>query len=92
MVNDGYEDVVNVDISSVVIEAMQTKYSNCQQLRCIHSLSSLFKSKYEEMKWFFFLQFFSFFFVDIKLDVRDMSPFQAGSFAAVIDKGVFFFC
>ncbi|PPD97875.1 hypothetical protein GOBAR_DD05129 [Gossypium barbadense] len=33
MVNDGYEDVVNVDISSVVIEAMQTKYSNCQQLK-----------------------------------------------------------
>ncbi|PPS16877.1 hypothetical protein GOBAR_AA03685 [Gossypium barbadense] len=57
MVNDGYEDVVNVDISSVVIEAMQTKYSNCQQLKYI------------------------------KLDVRDMSPFQAGSFAAVIDKG-----
>ena len=35
MVNDGYEDVVNVDISSVVIEAMQTKYSNRQQLKCI---------------------------------------------------------
>ncbi|MBA0647811.1 hypothetical protein Goklo_015628 [Gossypium klotzschianum] len=64
MVNDGYEDVVNVDISSVVIEAMQTKYSNCQQLKCIHSLN-------------------------IKLDVRDMSPFQAGSFAAVIDKAKF---
>lgn len=35
MVNDGYEDVVNVDISSVVIEAMQAKYSNRQQLKCI---------------------------------------------------------
>ncbi|EOY06881.1 S-adenosyl-L-methionine-dependent methyltransferases superfamily protein isoform 3 [Theobroma cacao] len=57
MVNDGYEDVVNVDISSVVIEAMQTKYSNRQQLKYI------------------------------KMDVRDMSPFQAGSFDAVIDKG-----
>ncbi|XWS14277.1 hypothetical protein CRYUN_Cryun36dG0108800 [Craigia yunnanensis] len=57
MVNDGYEDVVNVDISSVVIEAMQTKYSNRQQLKYI------------------------------KLDVRDMSPFQAGCFDAVIDKG-----
>ena len=36
MVNDGYEDVVNVDISSVVIQAMQTKYSTLQQrLKCI---------------------------------------------------------
>ncbi|KAK8623961.1 hypothetical protein V6N13_065320 [Hibiscus sabdariffa] len=57
MVNDGYEDVVNVDISSVVIDAMQAKYSNRQQLKYI------------------------------KLDVRDMSPFQGGSFDAVIDKG-----
>ncbi|XP_039020676.1 EEF1A lysine methyltransferase 4-like [Hibiscus syriacus] len=57
MVNDGYEDVVNVDISSVVIDAMQAKYSNRQQLKYI------------------------------KLDVRDMSPFQSGSFDAVIDKG-----
>ncbi|KAE8714255.1 S-adenosyl-L-methionine-dependent methyltransferases superfamily protein isoform 2 [Hibiscus syriacus] len=57
MVNDGYEVVVNVDISSVVIEAMQAKYSNWQQLKYI------------------------------KLDVRDMSPFQSGSFDAVIDKG-----
>ncbi|GMJ12327.1 hypothetical protein like AT3G17365 [Hibiscus trionum] len=57
MVNDWYEDVVNVDISTVVIEAMQAKYSNRQQLKYI------------------------------KLDVRDMSPFQSGSFDAVIDKG-----
>ncbi|XP_039025378.1 EEF1A lysine methyltransferase 4-like [Hibiscus syriacus] len=57
MVNDGYGDVVNVDISSVVIDAMQFKYSNWQQLKYI------------------------------KLDVRDMSPFQSGSFDAVIDKG-----
>ncbi|WCJ20817.1 S-adenosyl-L-methionine-dependent methyltransferases superfamily protein [Euphorbia peplus] len=35
MVNDGYEDVVNVDISSVVIEAMQKKYSNTPQLKYI---------------------------------------------------------
>lgn len=35
MVDDGYEDVVNVDISSVVIEAMMKKYSNRQQLKCI---------------------------------------------------------
>ncbi|XP_065878032.1 uncharacterized protein [Euphorbia lathyris] len=35
MVNDGYEDVVNIDISSVVIEAMQKKYSNTPQLKYI---------------------------------------------------------
>lgn len=36
MVGDGYEDVVNIDISSVVIEAMKKKYSNRPQLKCIH--------------------------------------------------------
>ncbi|GLT91452.1 hypothetical protein SLE2022_093380 [Rubroshorea leprosula] len=35
MVNDGYEDVVNVDISSVVIKAMQNKYQNRSQLKYI---------------------------------------------------------
>ncbi|KDP27990.1 hypothetical protein JCGZ_19070 [Jatropha curcas] len=35
MVDDGYEDVVNVDISSVVINAMQNKYSNRPQLKYI---------------------------------------------------------
>ncbi|KAG8370587.1 hypothetical protein BUALT_Bualt14G0132600 [Buddleja alternifolia] len=33
MVDDGYDEVVNIDISSVVIEAMQKKYSNCPQLK-----------------------------------------------------------
>ncbi|XP_031097921.1 EEF1A lysine methyltransferase 4 isoform X1 [Ipomoea triloba] len=33
MVDDGYAAVVNVDISSVVIEAMQKKYSNRPQLK-----------------------------------------------------------
>ncbi|XP_065878718.1 uncharacterized protein [Euphorbia lathyris] len=33
MVNDGYDDVVNIDISSVVIEAMQKKYANTPQLK-----------------------------------------------------------
>ncbi|XP_038881149.1 EEF1A lysine methyltransferase 4 isoform X1 [Benincasa hispida] len=33
MVDDGYVDVVNVDISSVVIEAMQKKYCNRPQLK-----------------------------------------------------------
>ncbi|KAI5405502.1 hypothetical protein KIW84_052331 [Lathyrus oleraceus] len=29
----GYTDVVNIDISSVVIDAMQNKYRNCPQLK-----------------------------------------------------------
>ncbi|ERN01954.1 hypothetical protein AMTRI_Chr02g224270 [Amborella trichopoda] len=33
MVNDGYQDIVNIDISSVVIEAMRKKYRNCPQLK-----------------------------------------------------------
>uniref|UniRef100_A0A1J3JB52 Methyltransferase-like protein 13 n=1 Tax=Noccaea caerulescens TaxID=107243 RepID=A0A1J3JB52_NOCCA len=33
MVDDGYEDVVNIDISSVVIDSMNTKYSNRPQLK-----------------------------------------------------------
>lgn len=42
MVEDGYEDVVNIDISAVVIEAMQRKYSgHCPQLKCIlHCISA----------------------------------------------------
>uniref|UniRef100_A0A2P2JI86 Methyltransferase domain-containing protein n=1 Tax=Rhizophora mucronata TaxID=61149 RepID=A0A2P2JI86_RHIMU len=35
MVDDGYEDVVNVDISSVVIDAMRSKYSSRPQLKYI---------------------------------------------------------
>ncbi|GLT34742.1 hypothetical protein SLA2020_092410 [Shorea laevis] len=35
MIDDGYEDVVNVDISSVVIKAMQNKYQNRPQLKYI---------------------------------------------------------
>lgn len=35
MVDDGFEDVVNIDISSVVIDAMQKKYSNRPQLKYI---------------------------------------------------------
>jgi len=38
MADDGYEDIVNIDISSVVIEAMQKKYSNRPQLKCIFKI------------------------------------------------------
>ncbi|KAJ8471970.1 hypothetical protein OPV22_026313 [Ensete ventricosum] len=57
MVDDGYQDVVNIDISSVVIEAMQNKHMDKPGLKYI------------------------------KMDVRDMDPFQSCSFDAVIDKG-----
>ncbi|KAL3617155.1 hypothetical protein CASFOL_038902 [Castilleja foliolosa] len=33
MVDDGYDEVVNIDISTVVIEAMRMKYLNCPQLK-----------------------------------------------------------
>lgn len=36
MSKDGYTDIVNIDISSVVIEAMQKKYSDSPHLKCIH--------------------------------------------------------
>lgn len=35
MADDGYEDIVSIDISSVVIEAMQKKYSNHPKLKYI---------------------------------------------------------
>ncbi|KAI3842967.1 hypothetical protein MKX03_020620 [Papaver bracteatum] len=35
MANDGFEDIVNIDISSVVIEAMQTKYQDIPALKYI---------------------------------------------------------
>ena len=41
MVDDGYEDVVNIDISSVVIDAMRNKYSTRPQLKCILFLVSM---------------------------------------------------
>jgi len=34
MVDDGYEDVVSIDISSVVIDTMIKKYSDRPQLKC----------------------------------------------------------
>lgn len=35
MVQDGYEEIMNIDISSVVIEMMRKKYANAPQLQCI---------------------------------------------------------
>lgn len=35
MVKDGYEDIMNIDISSVAIDMMRKKYGNIPQLKCI---------------------------------------------------------
>jgi hypothetical protein len=34
MAKDGYEDIVNIDISSVVIEQMREKHKEITQLTC----------------------------------------------------------
>lgn len=39
MVKDGYEDIVNIDISSVAIDMMRRKYEYIPQLKCILSIS-----------------------------------------------------
>jgi hypothetical protein len=41
MVDDGYQDVVNIDISSVVIEQMKKKYHDMPRLKCIIFVCSL---------------------------------------------------
>lgn len=83
MVNDDYEQVVNIDISSVVIRAMQSKYSHLPHLQCnisfefclipFHSIALLILNDHSC--------------TDMKMDVRDMSAFEDNSFDAVIDKG-----
>ncbi|RZC56058.1 hypothetical protein C5167_014905 [Papaver somniferum] len=78
MANDGFEDIVNIDISSVVIEAMQTKYQDIPALKCI-LLYVICLIALDE--------FFPERLVDIQMDVRDMSGFESGSFDAVLDKG-----
>lgn len=35
MVKDGYEDIMNIDISSVAIDLMRKKYEHVPQLKCI---------------------------------------------------------
>ena len=43
MAADGFEDIVNIDISNVVIEEMKKKYTNHPNLKCIlDSISFLF--------------------------------------------------
>lgn len=35
MVKDGYEDIMNIDISPVAIDMMRKKYENIPHLKCI---------------------------------------------------------
>ncbi|PWZ53217.1 Methyltransferase-like protein 13, partial [Zea mays] len=56
MIDDGYQDVVNIDISSVYIP---------------HNLIPCISLDWQDMK----------------MDVKNMSDFESGSFDAVIDKG-----
>ena len=37
MVKDGYEEIMNIDISSVAIEMMRRKHEHIHQLQCIIS-------------------------------------------------------
>lgn len=39
MVKDGYEEIVNIDISSVAIEMMRRKYEYIPQLKCMLSIT-----------------------------------------------------
>lgn len=41
MIKDGYEDIMNVDISCVAIEMMRRKYEHVPQLKCIRSTNQL---------------------------------------------------
>jgi len=36
MIGDAYQDVINIDISSVVVEAMRQKYHDKPEMKCIH--------------------------------------------------------
>ncbi|KAK6928802.1 Methyltransferase type 11 [Dillenia turbinata] len=65
MVMDGYEEIVNIDISSIAIDMMRKKHEHIPQLKCILSKA----------------------FIDMQMDVRDMSFFPDDSFDGVIDKG-----
>lgn len=46
MVKDGYEDIMNIDISSVAIEMMRRKYEHIPQLKCIIQDENIFTDGY----------------------------------------------
>jgi len=41
MVKDGYQNIMNIDISAVVVEAMTAKYKDIPQLKCENSFEFL---------------------------------------------------
>ena len=56
MVDDGYQDVVNIDISSVVIEQMKKKYHDKPALKCmlfVPNILSRTPSEYYCIMFFF---------------------------------------
>lgn len=87
MVSDGYEDIINIDISSVVINMMKKKYESLPQLKCIPPLIFLILScllyGLKELS----LSKVCIHCIDLQMDVRDMSAFADESFDSVIDKG-----
>lgn len=86
MVKDGYEEIVNVDISTVAIDMMRRKYEHVPQLKCIVA-EELFNSDLETNLEFWCIKFSLWNWTDMQMDVRDMSVFPDESFDAVIDKG-----
>lgn len=49
MVKDGYQNIMNIDISAVVVEAMTAKYKDTPQLKCENSFEFLKTN----MQWVF---------------------------------------
>ncbi|XP_062187461.1 uncharacterized protein LOC133890861 isoform X5 [Phragmites australis] len=83
MVSDGYVEIVNIDISSVVIEMMRKKYFNVPQMQCILYCLS-FPLLLEDA---IYHQLIPLWLADLRMDVRDMSMFSDDSFDCAIDKG-----
>jgi hypothetical protein len=44
MVKDGYQNIMNIDISAVVVEAMTAKYKDIPQLKCENSFEFFLKN------------------------------------------------
>lgn len=56
MAKDGYEDIMNIDISSVAINMMKTRNKHIPQLKCILLKTSLlqFYIVFSMLTWHFF--------------------------------------
>ncbi|KAJ6905254.1 methyltransferase-like protein 13 isoform X3 [Populus alba x Populus x berolinensis] len=86
MVEDGYENITNIDISSVAIDIMRRKYEHVHQLNCILLKELLYLPSY----LYFCVSFlYDLCMIDMEMDARDMSFFPDKSFDAVVDKGIY---